>query len=500
MGLVVATDVQQDLESIADALEAASFRLPFDDRTARDRARSDMATGVRRFLLPRVIDGDGPVVGLLTGPTGTGKSTLLNSLAERRLSAISAVRPATTDLVVWAHRRHAGRYWQEFVAKVEEHVGPSAEIIVDDEPLLDHLTLIDAPPLSATEGTQLLALADLSIFVTSATRYADLDTWALLEVVRGRGIPLLFVINKVPRDSAASHAVVEDFANKLADAGFLPEPDPSSLFVVFEHRVDMSTDGLPPGSVVGLRKELSELGNPAFREQLTATAARSLFNDLGQRGEHVAALARDEAAQGRELLAIAERSYNARIAAIGSDIEHGGYSDLADDWDADRLAGMLGRHIRIGSQDSAAAWSAHPIGRRLISGRGEALWRSSPDAKDDAAAAIEAWIEELRRLAADRSRRRRMRRSVRKRVARLLRGRALEGPQAPMPGELVKRYGAQGATGVVRAARSSLLDALGEAFQLDASRFRAAVGPIERLEVLAGLLDDKAVLFEEGSR
>ncbi|MEE8331532.1 MAG: hypothetical protein V3R84_07145, partial [Acidimicrobiia bacterium] len=364
----------------------------------------------------------------------------------------------------------------------------------------DHLTLIDSPPLSATEGTELLALADLSIFVTSATRYADLGTWDLLEVVRSRGIPLLFVINKVPRDSASSHAVVEDFANKLAAAGLLPGPDPSLLFVVFEHRIDVSTDGLPPGSVVGLRKELSELGDPAFREQLTATAARSLFADLGQRGEHVAALAREEAAQGRELLAVAERSYNARIAAIGSDVEHGSYAELADDWDADRMAGMLARHIRIGSQDSAAAWSAHPIGRRLISGPGDALWRSSPDAKQDAAAAVKAWIEELQRLAADRSKRRWMLKPVRKRVGRLLRSRALEGPNAPMPGELVKRYGAQGATGVVRAARSSLLDALGEAFQEDASRFRTAVGPIERLEVLAGLLEDKASLFEEGSR
>ncbi|MDH3730244.1 MAG: GTPase domain-containing protein [Acidimicrobiia bacterium] len=492
--------LEQDLEGIADALEAASFRLPFDDRSGRDRARGEMATGIRQFLLPRVTDIDGPVVGLLTGPTGTGKSTLLNSLAERKLSEVSAIRGGTSDLVVWAHRRHGGRYWQEFVAKVEQHVGPSAEIILGEEPLLDHLTLIDAPPLGGVEGTELLALADLSVFVTSATRYADFATWDLLEVVRSRGIPVLFVINRVPRDAASSRAVVDDFATKLADAGFLPEPDPALLFVVFEHRIDGTSDGLPPGSVSGLRRELSELGNPAFREQLAATAARSLFADLGQRGMQVAVLAREEATRGRELLAMAERSYNARLAAIGSDLERGKYAHLAENWDPGRLAGMLARHIRIGAQDSAAAWSEHSVGRRLIQGPGDALWRSSPEATPDALAAIEAWGDQLQWLAADRSKRRRMFKSVRKRVGRVLRTSALAGADALMPDDLVKRYGAQGATGVVRAARSSLLDALGEAFQADASRFRAAVGPIERLEILAGLLEEKAAVFDEGSR
>ncbi len=45
-------------------------------------------------------------------------------------------------------------------------------------------------------------------------------------------------------------------------------------------------------------------------------------------------------------------------------------------------------------------------------------------------------------------------------------------------------------------ARSNLLDLLGEAFQADASRFRSAVGPIERLEVLAEVLDSKSGVFE----
>jgi energy-coupling factor transporter ATP-binding protein EcfA2 len=493
---VIDNHVQGDLRAIADALEAAGFRLPFDDRDDRDRARREMATGIRQYLLPRLSDPEAPVVGLLTGLSGTGKSTLLNSLAQRRLSVTSAVRAATTDPVVWAHRTHAGRYWQEFVAKVEEHAGPSAEVVVGDEPILEHLTLIDAPPLSAASGTELLALADLSLFVTSASRYADYETWELLEVVRGRGLPVLFIINRVPHDATSSQAITADFAAKLADAGFLPRPDPALLFVVFEHRIDLSTDGLPPGSVAGLRKELSELGDPSFRDKLTATASRSLFVDLGKRGKRVAALARDESSTGRELLAMAERAYNSRIAAVGSDLDNGKYSDLAENWDAERFSRMLARHVGIGAQDSAAAWSADPIGRRLTQGSGTALWRRAGTAQEATMAVVGAWIEGLQRLAAERSRRRRMFKSTRTRVGRLLRSSALAGTDSTIPDSLVKRYGSQGAIAVVRAARSNLLELLGDAFQDDASRFRAAVGPIERLEVLASVLEDKADVFE----
>ena len=491
------TALQGDLEAISDALETASFRLPFVDRGERERQRSEMITGINRYLLPRVTDPGAPVVALLTGLTGTGKSTLLNSLAERRLSQVSAVRPTTSEPVIWAHRRHAGRYWQEFVAQVEEQIGPSVEVILGDTEMLDHLTLIDPPPLGPDSGTELLALADLSIFVTSATRYADSETWGLLDKVRNRGLPVLFVINRVPRDAASSQAVVEDYASKLAAAGFLSNADPGQLFVVFEHRIDVSTDGLPPGSVAGLRTELLELGDPSFRDRLTGTADASLFRSLGGQGREIAALARDEAAYGRELLAMAERAYNAQLAAIGSDLEHGRFASLVGESDPGALAETLARHIGIGAQETATAWSADPVGRPLIEGSGGELWHASTDAHLAAAAAVDRWVDSLGELAAERSRRRRMFGFVRRRVAATLREAALAGASAELDPKLLKRFGQQGAIAVVRASRSALLESMGQAFQEDASRFRARVGPIERLEVLAGLLDDRAEAFEQ---
>ena len=77
------------------------------------------------------------------------------------------------------------------------------------------------------------------------------------------------------------------------------------------------------------------------------------------------------------------------------------------------------------------------------------------------------------------------------------RARILAGASAELDPKLLKRFGQQGAIAVVRASRSALLESMGQAFQEDASRFRARVGPIERLEVLAGLLDDRAEAFEQ---
>ena len=47
---------------------------------------------------------------------------------------------------------------------------------------------------------ELLELADLVIFVTTASRYADQVPWDVLARARARGVPLLAVVNRLPPD------------------------------------------------------------------------------------------------------------------------------------------------------------------------------------------------------------------------------------------------------------------------------------------------------------
>ena len=51
-------------------------------------------------MLPRARSLDAPLVVVLLGPTGAGKSTLFNTLAGRSASRTGVLRPTTRDVVV----------------------------------------------------------------------------------------------------------------------------------------------------------------------------------------------------------------------------------------------------------------------------------------------------------------------------------------------------------------------------------------------------------------
>jgi len=93
-----------DLRALVDRLdELAARRLavgPVSD-AARNRA-TQLRDHVAGHLRPRAASLDAPVVVLLLGPTGAGKSTIFNTLAGRALSATGVLRPTTREAVILA--------------------------------------------------------------------------------------------------------------------------------------------------------------------------------------------------------------------------------------------------------------------------------------------------------------------------------------------------------------------------------------------------------------
>ena len=77
-------------------------------------------------------------------------------------------------------------------------------------------SLVDAPDIDSVEhanrelADRLVEAADLAVFVTTATRYADRVPWAVLDRVRERGLPLQVIVNRMPPDA-------DDRAEVLAD-------------------------------------------------------------------------------------------------------------------------------------------------------------------------------------------------------------------------------------------------------------------------------------------
>jgi ATPase subunit of ABC transporter with duplicated ATPase domains len=94
-----------DLRALVDRLErAAERRLALGPRSepAATRARQ-LVDHLRSHVRVRASSLDAPLVVLLVGPTGAGKSTIFNTIVGRGASPTGVLRPTTRMAVVLAH-------------------------------------------------------------------------------------------------------------------------------------------------------------------------------------------------------------------------------------------------------------------------------------------------------------------------------------------------------------------------------------------------------------
>src|SRR6188474_1266325 len=94
-----------ELRALVERLDdLAGRRLASQPRTdaARLRARQ-LADLLRGHIRVRAASLDTPLVVLLVGPTGAGKSTIFNTLARRAASPTGVLRPTTRVAIVLVH-------------------------------------------------------------------------------------------------------------------------------------------------------------------------------------------------------------------------------------------------------------------------------------------------------------------------------------------------------------------------------------------------------------
>src|SRR4051812_18729086 len=82
-------------------LAAKRFELPPRDPRALERARQ-LRDHLESFVSPRAAAIDSPIVVLLLGPTGAGKSSILNAIAGSAVSRAGVIRPTTREAVLYA--------------------------------------------------------------------------------------------------------------------------------------------------------------------------------------------------------------------------------------------------------------------------------------------------------------------------------------------------------------------------------------------------------------
>jgi energy-coupling factor transporter ATP-binding protein EcfA2 len=337
--LIVAT-TPPDLLALAERIDAlaaerAAERIVGDDAARRATRLRDHLAG---HVVPRAKSLDAPLLVLLIGPTGAGKSSLVNALAGRAVSRSGVLRPTTRELVAVVHPDDRDALMSEG-SPLATLAGERLRVVTDEgEPR--GIALVDAPDVDSIEHAnreltdRLAEAADLGIFVTTATRYADRVPWDVLLRARDRGLPLVVVVNRIPEGLADRVAVLDDVDRLLAEFGVdargLDAADPDGdagslqLLAIPEGALDERIDGLSAAAVAPLRARIDALGRD--RDARRALAARALAGSLAGLApllQRVADDAEHEAIEADALRRSAQTAFESELASLRDDLARG---------------------------------------------------------------------------------------------------------------------------------------------------------------------------------
>ena len=323
-----------DLRALIQRLESLSERrLALRPRSAAATARArQLADHLRGHVRVRAASLDAPVVVLLVGPTGAGKSTIFNTITGRVASSTGVLRPTTRVAVILVHPADQ----QALLDGALAGVAPEQVRLVIDDAIEPGLALIDAPDIDSLEHAnraltdRLVEAADLCVFVTTATRYADQVPWSVLARVQERGLPLLVVVNRMPPDADDRQEVLADVRRLFTEAGLDGlladgrEDTPHDLVAVREGDLDRDGERLVAATIAPLLEEIARLR--ADREARVALAARALTGSLAGLGESLDRIADDadhETIDVEALRRLADRAYESGLVALRQEIGQG---------------------------------------------------------------------------------------------------------------------------------------------------------------------------------
>ncbi|HEV7871401.1 MAG TPA: GTPase domain-containing protein [Modestobacter sp.] len=315
------------LTALRNQLAAAHLGLATPDRDAAHRAARAVSDQIDDYLLPRLRDLDAPLLTVVGGSTGAGKSTLVNSLVGDQVTTAGVLRPTTRGPVLVCARADVAAFSGDRVLPGLPRVtgsagGPGTVQLVARDDVPAGLALLDAPDVdSVVESNrqlagQLLAAADLWVFVTTAARYADAVPWDLLRTAQERGTALAVVLDRVPGEAVAE--VAADLSGMLERAGL----SAARLFVIEER--PLTQGRLPEDQVGPLRDWLHGLA--ADQEARAAVVRQTLtgaLDSLEHRVLDVGAAMDAQEAAARSLHAAATAAYDGARAGVDEGVRSG---------------------------------------------------------------------------------------------------------------------------------------------------------------------------------
>ncbi|MBO3084573.1 GTPase [Cellulomonas fengjieae] len=345
---LAATSLLDAVRDLLRDVERTGFPLEIDGITAARASRARLVDQLGEHLVPRLTELSAPAVVVVSGSTGAGKSTLVNSLVGSEVSTAGVLRP-TTRRPVLVHN--------PLDAELLSHhpVLESVTVVADDQ-VPRGIALLDAPDLDSVlesnreSAHRLLEAADLWLFVTTAARYGDALPWRVLQGAVERGASVAMVLNRVP--PASLPTVRGDLLDRLRSNGLQGSP----LFVIPD--LGPHEGLLPPAVVAPIRRWLAMLAGP---DRARTVIGRTLRGSLAALKPWVDELAEAVQAQADAAATIAtalDAATEAPIAQAAASVRGGAVADGAVRARWAELAadgGPLGRVVRASGRIRGSA-------------------------------------------------------------------------------------------------------------------------------------------------
>jgi hypothetical protein len=431
------------LVRLRHALQEATLPLELPSAEQARVSRREMIDQLEDYVIPRAMTIDAPLLAVVGGSTGAGKSTLVNSLVGRPVTQTGVLRPTTRSPVLVHHPDDAEWFGEDALLPDLERVhrpttDPEALQLVASDTIPAGLAILDAPDIDSVEernrtlASQLLAAADLWLFVTSAARYADQVPWDFLRQAAERSAAVAVVLDRTPREAAET--VPTHLARMLASRGLKDSP----LFVVSEGAVD--EDGLlPEEAVAEVRGWLATLAADAeARAMVVKQTMDGAIRTLARRTHDVADAATEQVGVQRRLREDVDKAYDGAIRQVDEASADGtllrgevlarwqefvGTGELLKSletrvgWLRDRIVNaikgkpqqaervtvavesgletLILEHAEAAAERAEASWQSLAAGQALLADAGEDLGRASRDFRRRAERAVRDWQHDV---------------------------------------------------------------------------------------------------------
>ncbi|PVG81141.1 ABC transporter [Nocardioides gansuensis] len=425
------------------ALQEVRLPLEMPGIEQERSSQREMVDQLEDYVIPRLMTIDAPLLAVVGGSTGAGKSTLVNSLVGHKVTQPGVLRPTTRSPVLVHNPADARWFGHDRLLPELERVNrqtddPDALQLVPTDAVPIGLAILDAPDIDSvvaanrTLAAQLLAAADLWLFVTSAARYADQVPWDFLRQAAERSAAVAIVLDRTPPD--AVETVSTHLARMLASRGLKDSP----LFVV--HEGPVSEEGLLEAEAVAeIRSWLDALAEDAdARSAVVRQTLDGAIRTLARRTHAVADAATEQVDAVRRLREDANAAYDQAVKAVSEASADGtllrgevlarwqefvGTGELLKSletrvgWLRDRLVNVVKgkpqqaervtvavesgletlilEHAEAAAERAEASWRSFAPGHALLADAGEDLGRASRDFRRRAERAVRDWQSDV---------------------------------------------------------------------------------------------------------